>query len=152
MNNIDVTNIYKKINLVNRYQKICEKYNDFDNALEGNHYKKYTEIIEDFGYKPKYFKKESFFRIEEMEKNIVFGLQLTLKNGMVEVMFDTKLNNLWFVPDGRIDFICEEIDSNFDREQYNIPDYPSLEELKIILKEIFKIYEDFKTEIVNTSN
>ena len=34
MNSIDITNIYKKINLVNRYQKICEKYNDFDNALE----------------------------------------------------------------------------------------------------------------------
>jgi len=49
-----------------------------------------------------------------------------------------------YIPDGRLDFLCEDLDSNFDRETYNLPKYTSEEELKIILKEIFNLYEDYK--------
>lgn len=93
MSNINITKVYKEINLVKRYQKICKEHNNFDNAAKGNPYKKHNEIIERLGYKPTYFKGEKFFRIEESDFNIIFGIQLTLKNGMVEIMLDHKLND-----------------------------------------------------------
>ncbi len=148
MNNIDVTEIYKKIDFVERYTKLCQKYNDFDNALEGNNYKEYGEIIEKIGYKAKYFKGERFYRIEQNINSIIFGLQLTLKNGMVEVMLDTFFNEVWCIPDGRIDFMCEEIDTKFNRQECNLLDYTSFSELEEILTDLFSIYEDFKKEFM----
>lgn len=55
MSNINITKVYKEINLVKRYQKICKEHNNFDNAAKGNPYKKHNEIIERLGYKPTYF-------------------------------------------------------------------------------------------------
>jgi len=57
-----------------------------------------------------------------------------------------------YIPDGRLDFLCEDLDSNFDRETYNLPKYISEEELKIILKEIFNLYEDYKQALKGTFN
>lgn len=151
-NNLNITFIYNKINFVQRYQKICEKYNDFENRLRDNKPEIYSNIIKKFGYKASYYKGETFYRIEENVENIIFGIQFTLKHGIVEIMLDTKFKNQWCVPDGRIDFMCKEIDENFDREKYNLPKYKSYEELEEILIGIFSIYEDFKLEFLKEYN
>jgi len=151
MSNISIESVYKRIRFVNRYETICKKHNDFENSLSGNNHGLYSMIISKLGYNAKYYKIESFYRIEEKSDNLVFGLQLGLKNGMVEVMIDMKLNDSWCVPDGRIDFLCEELDSSFDRDRFNIPKYTSEAELEEILKEIFSIYEDVKKEMIKES-
>lgn len=33
---MEIKEIFKKINFVNRYQKICERFNDFDNRMRGS--------------------------------------------------------------------------------------------------------------------
>ena len=147
-NSLDITEIYKKIYFVERYKSICQKYNDFDNRLRGNKPEIYSTMLEKFDYRAKYYRSETFYRIEENIENKVFGIQLTLKNGIVETMLYGKYKNKYFLPGGRIDFMCKEIDENFEREKYNLPDYSTFEALEDILTEIFSIYEDFKVEFL----
>ena len=75
-------------------------------------------------------------------------LGLQLNSGLVEArLFYTK-GEEWLLYN-RFDFICEEIDVDYNREVYNIPKYTSISELEEILKEIFSIYEDVKREVEN---
>ncbi|WP_194525752.1 hypothetical protein [Zobellia roscoffensis] len=46
--------------------------------------------------------------------------------------------------DKRLDFLAEEIDSNYDRETDNLPIFNNEDNLLEILREIFSIYEDLK--------
>lgn len=146
---MDLAIVLKRINFVERYQAICNQYNDFDNRLRGNNIVIYTEIIEKLGYKAKYHKKECFYRIVSMHNNIEFGLQLTLKGGIIEPMLDVKRDNVYLSPDGRFDFIPQRMNVKFDRERNTLPTYTSLEELEEILKGLFSIYKDIKKELAN---
>jgi hypothetical protein len=147
MSNIKITKWYKEIDFVKRYQQICFNYYDFNNSLKGNRKSLYDEVLSDFDYSFKYYKSESFYRMEEQKDESLFILTLTLKDGLVDVMLNIKLNDKWCVPGGRLDFLAAELDRNFDREQYNLPKYDNTEELKDILNQIFEIYEDLKGKI-----
>ncbi|AUS05350.1 hypothetical protein [Pseudotamlana carrageenivorans] len=136
--------VFEKIDFVNKYESICKNHNDYENSMSGNNHELYSNLIKKLGYKAKYYKGETFYRIEEKIDDTTYGFQLTLKNGLVETMIDTKYDKNWCTPDGRLDFLCEDLDSNFDRDTYNLPKYTSEEELEIILKEIFSLYEDYK--------
>jgi len=149
---INVIESYKKINFSNRYKIICENHKDFNNRLRGNKKELYSSIINRLGYTAKYFKSETFYRIEEEIGEFTFIVQLVLKNGLVETMIHLKKNSTYCVPAGRFDFMAEEIDDSYDRKKYNLPDYTSGEELEIILKGIFSIYEDLKKELINAKS
>jgi len=143
---------YMKIDFINRYKSLCVKYNDYDNSLRGNWTEIYSSVFCELGYNVKYFKRETFYRFEEKLKDYRFVLQFVLKEGLVEAMIHPERNNTFCVPDGRFDFVAKEIDDSFDRRKYTLPDYTSKEELKLILKEIFSIYEDLKTELISNSD
>ena len=148
---IDLTPILKKIDFVSRYQKICSDHDDFDNSLRGNQKELYDQVLSKFNYMPKYFSKERFYRIVAEESNYEFGLQLVLKDGLVEPMIDIKKEDSWLSPDGRFDFIPQKMGVEFDRKKYNLPKYTSASELEQILREIFSIYEDIKGEVLKAS-
>ncbi|HEV8511721.1 MAG TPA: hypothetical protein VGQ59_00500 [Cyclobacteriaceae bacterium] len=144
---MDLTDVLNNINFVTRYQKICLDHNDFENRLSGNNRGLYDHVLSTFNYKSKYFPKEHFYRIVIEEGGYEFGLQLVLKDGLVEPMIDIRKDGTYFSPDGRFDFIPQEMGVEFDRKKYNLPKYTSEEELKSILKELFLIFEDIKSEL-----
>jgi hypothetical protein len=150
MNKMDFTQILKNINFVSRYQKLCYEHNDFDNSLRGNKKELYDQVLSKFDYKPKYFSKECFYRIVTEDNGYEFGLQLVLKDGLVEPMINIKKGNFWLSPDGRFDFIPQKMGEEFDRKKYNLPKYTSEAELESVLKEIFSIYEDIKKEVIKS--
>jgi len=150
MNNMDLTSILKNIDFVSRYQKVCNEHNDIDNSLRGNKKELYNQVLSKFDYQPKYFSKEHFYRIVTEENGYEFGLQLVLKDGLVEPMIDIKKGDSWLSPDGRFDFIPQKMGVEFDRKKFNLPKYASEAELEEILKDIFSIYEDIKKEVMES--
>ncbi len=144
----DLAPIFKGIGFVSRYKKLCSDYNDFDNSLRGNKKELYDQVLSKFDYEYKYFPKENFYRIVTRYNNYEFGLQLVLKDGLVEPMIDIKKGNSWLSPDGRFDFIPQKMEIEFDRKKYNLPKYTSETELVSILEEIFSLYEDIKKESI----
>ena len=148
---MDLSPVLNKIKFIQRYQAICAKHNDFDNSMSGNQKEQYDQILNQLGYKAKYFKKETFYRIVSKSGEYEFSLQLVLKDGIVEPMLNIKKGENYFSPYGRFDFMPQKMNVEFDRKLYNLPKYTSIEELKEILKEVFSIYEDIKKELENQS-
>jgi len=150
MNNMNLTPILKNINFVARYQKVCNDHNDFGNSLKGNKKELYDQVLSKFDYKFEYFFKENFYRVVTEDSGCQFGLQIVLKDGLVEPMVDIKKEGIWLSPDGRFDFIPQKMGVEFDRKKYNLPKYTSEAELESILKDIFSIYEDIKKEVIRS--
>ncbi len=149
---ISIVAEYMKIDFVNRYKNLCIKYNDYNNSLRGNQTEIYSSVFCELGYNVKYFKRETFYKFEEKLEDYRFVLQFVLKDGLVEAMIYPEINNTFCVPDGRFDFVAKEIDNSFERRKYTLPNYSNKEELELILKEIFSIYEDLKTELIGTKS
>lgn len=150
---MELRTILEKINFVHRYQNICKKYNDFDNGMRGNQRKMYDTVIKKFDYSIKYYNKEKFYRLEhKLSENLMLGIQLSLKDGLVESMLDVYESNDFLTPDGRFDFIAEELNENYNRDKYNLPSFTSEKELEEILKEMFSIFEDLKDELSKQEN
>lgn len=93
--------------------------------------------MSEYDYKIKYFKKETFYKIEENIDGISFIIQLVLKDGIIEPMLYIKIDDKYLEPDHRFDSICEKLDNSFSRKDFPIPKYTSEEELKEILDDIF---------------
>ncbi|MEE9379015.1 MAG: hypothetical protein V3V33_13365 [Candidatus Lokiarchaeia archaeon] len=142
--------LFKKINFVDRYQKIYEKYNDFDNRLSTSNKKMYLEKIKIFDRSVIYHSKDKMFQVNFKYKSYSLNLGLSLHHGIVEARLFYIKDEEWLIYN-RFDFICEKLLNGF-REKYNIPKYRSEEELEDILKEIFSIYEDLKKEFIKQYN
>ena len=145
----DIASVYNKISFVSRYQAICESHDNLKESFDGNSPEKFAKILVDLGYKAKYYKSESFFKIVEKIENFETVVQLVLKNGLVEVRFYALKGENYGTPAGRLDFLALKLDSNFDRKKYNLPKYKDENELLIILKKVFDLYEDFKLSLSN---
>lgn len=150
MNNIDLTPVLEKINFIDRYKKICEDHNDFENRMRTVDLNMVENVLDHFGYEYTYFSKEKFYRIVEERGNYCFILQLIFKDGIVESLLNIKFGDRYYFPNGRFDFIPKKMLKEFDRKKYNLPKYSAVEEFKLILKDIFSIYEDIKRILVET--
>lgn len=135
------------INYISRYKELCKEFNDLENAFRGNNTDLYDRLISKNGYNFKYFKSERFYRINEKFGDYKFNFQLTLHGGLVEAMIDVQRQGEYLTPYGRFDFIPEMMGDEFDRKLFNLPKYTSESDLKMILTELFSIYEDLKLEI-----
>ncbi|MCL6296565.1 hypothetical protein [Jejuia spongiicola] len=141
--------IFENIDFVNRYQSICEKYNDFDNRMRDSTKQIQKEVLDSFNYKYKYVSNGSFYQIKEENNEISFSLHMVIKGGVIETLFFLDVDGKTIEPQGRIDFFPEDLGIPFERLKCGaLPKYGSEEELKEILKEIFSIYEDLKKEFV----
>lgn len=150
MNNLDVVQIYNKINFIDRFKNLSLSHNNFKERLEGNKKEVYDEILTKYHYNIKYSKKENFYKIEENFGYIIFTIQLVLKGGVIEPMLYVKIGDKYIEPDHRFDSICEKLDSTFSRRDFPIPTYKDEKELEEILEEIFSIYEDLKREVLKS--
>lgn len=138
-----------KIDFVKRAKKLTE--NHFTNSY--NTFKDYEneeviKILDELGYKAKYNRKESFFKIIEKKSPYKFYFHISLKYGTVEL--------IWYV-DKEDEFYGGSVWSMMKRilegndEMLMQPEFHNYEELKEILKEAFLMYEDFKKELCSIS-
>lgn len=148
MSELDLTPILISIEFVERYKKLCEKYNDFDNRLRGKNRELSDRLLSASSYDFKYFKKENFYRISIKEKDHEIFIELVLKDGIVEPLLIVKKAGKSYIPKGRFDFIPQKMGIDFDRKKYNLPKYCSESDLENILKEVLAIFEDIKNEVL----
>lgn len=150
MNNEKLKACFRQIDFTSRYQRLCGDHNNIEDSMSGNHPERFVEIVnsieEDFVYN----KKESFFRKEYKTDVLVFGVQLSLRNGLVECSFDFLTKNGYIGPDGRLDFIPQSLGEDFDRMNYNLPKYRNFEELKKIVEVLIEIVSDLNSSLNKT--
>jgi len=138
--------IFKKTDFVNRYQKICADHRDFENGLRGNNSKMYLKMLRLIDDSVIYHAKDRMFQIDFKYQQIALNLGLKLHNGLVDARLFYIDNNEWLI-NNRFDFIAEKLKEGF-RNNFTIPSYTSEDELEIVLKELFIIYEDLKAEVI----
>lgn len=138
--------VFKNVNFVNRYQNICEEYNDFENGLRGNKKKMYLEVLKKIDDTVFYHPKDKMFQVDFKYKKYSLNLGLSIHDGIVEARIFYLEDEEWLIYN-RFDFIAEQLKEGF-RSQFTNPKYTSKEELEIILKDIFGIYEDCKVALV----
>ncbi|WP_417873741.1 hypothetical protein [Xanthomarina gelatinilytica] len=149
---MDLKKVLEKIDFVNRYKKICQEHNDFDNSMSENNKNLTSRVLGSFKYNYKYFSNGSFYQIKEQENNITFQLHLVLKRGIVETLLFIMVEEKTIEPQGRIDFFPEDVGITYDRMKYGLPKYCSEVELREILADLFSIYEDLKTEVIKQNS
>jgi len=138
--------VFRKIDFVNRYKRICEDHNNFENSMSGNQRKVYAEILEGIDKSTIYLSKDKSFKSIFSFGEFKLELVLTLHSGHVQAHLNYLKNDDWLMYN-RFDGYAEELQPGF-REKYTIPKYTSETELEQILKEIFSIYEDIKKEVI----
>lgn len=142
--------IYEKVNFYKRCENLSNTYRH-DERLENYSNEEVLKIISDFGYSPKYFKKENFFKVEEKVSNRIFYFHVSFKYGLVEVIFGVMDENKKHLEGGTVSTICKliEMSKGIDTEGYmKHPGFRDYSELRDILKLEFGIFNDFKNEVV----
>lgn len=147
MSNRTLLEVFKDIDYVNRYQEICNKYNDNANRMEEDVIEYCGEIFAKVGYKPEYSEITRRYWVSATCNGYEVGLQISLNDGMVEPMLSIKRFDISLSPNGSFELIAEEIDQAPDKPKYTLPVYTSVSELEIILLQIFLIVEDLKLQL-----
>lgn len=143
--NNELVPLLGNINFSDRFNKISENYNDFENRLIDDNFESIQNIILSFGYKFKIDKSGGFFKL--IEKISVFKIQFNIiaQRGIVEFIWGVEKGNERLKMGGSI---CGAIEFLTEQDFTAKPMYCTYDELKSILGEALGIYEDFKTELL----
>ena len=126
---MNLESVLKEIDFVIRYKKVCEYHDDFENSMRGNHKKEVLQILEKYDSDIQYIAKERVFKtVFNSSNGYQLELILTVRDGLVEAHLNFLKGQDW-LSFNRLDGHAENVDSNFDREKFNIPKYCSLEEI-----------------------
>lgn len=143
--------LLKKIRFDVRYKELSKK-NQFEITFENYSNDEVIKIINNLGYKSKYFKSGNFFKIEENIDNILFYLNISLKYGLTEfIIGGTEVTTKEFIYGGTFGNIFKNINYFMNKEDdqtVNKPSFRNYDDLELILKEVLSIYEDFKLELL----
>lgn len=145
---MEFKSIFNKVNFAERYRVLCDTYQDFDNRLRGTHNSIYKSVLGKLTQQNKYYSNGNFYQIISTIDRYEFRLNLVLKDGFVEALLYILIDNNPIIPQGRFDFLSEDLNIPFERKRFNLPIYGTEKELENILKEILLIQEDLKREIL----
>lgn len=148
MNN-NLSEVFQNANLLNRYKEICEIFNDFPNRMKDVSMKDIISIFNEIGLGD-FNKTGGFFSLVCSFSNIESVLNITTKGGLVEPFLYIKIDGITQTPNGRLDFISEELDGSFDRTKYNLAKYTSLQELKVIMISLLSIYWNVNYKLIKS--
>ncbi|ALU75818.1 hypothetical protein [Tenacibaculum finnmarkense] len=145
-NNIDIIDIFRKINLSKRYIDLCNKFSDFENSKSPRKVEVLT-ILNKKDLELKYSKQERAFYEEFIIDNKVFRFMLNYTNGMIGGLFI--LSETEITLKSEITEIIEDLGVDFfEKAEYRYPMSTSQEDLEEILNELLNIYKDFKKEFI----
>ncbi|WP_242241006.1 hypothetical protein [Bacillus cereus group sp. BfR-BA-01309] len=144
---LEIKEVLEKIDFVERYKSLSEKFPDRTNTFENYENEKVIVVFESLGYKARFMKKENFFIVGEVKNKdfYTFRFNISLKYGLVEFIWSARYNgevrvgNSW-------DIFVKVLSNGSDR----LPAvcFHSYDELKEIMKIAFEMYEDFKRELI----
>lgn len=140
--------VLKRIQLYERYKKLCAEYSTKD-YLETQDKKKVLTILKELGYSSKYVTGERFFQIKEVKSEFEFYFHLSLRYGVTDIIFGgTYLESDYYLG-GPVHHLWKVLHSerggDYD-ETLVKPAFSNYNELREILNKAFKLYEDFKIE------
>ncbi|EJS45719.1 hypothetical protein ICG_05954 [Bacillus cereus BAG1X1-3] len=144
---LEIKEVLEKIDFVERYKALAEKFSNRDNLFSNYENKKAIEVFESLGYKARYMKKEDFFIVGEVKNKAIytFRFNISLKYGVVELIWEACHNGE--VRAGEPWDIFIRLLSN-DTEKVPVIYFHSYDELNDIMKIAFEMYEDFKQELI----
>lgn len=143
---VNLKKVLVKINFIERYQKLSNSF-QFESPFFSNYEnERVNELIKNFGHNAKHIKNENFFKIVDKELDFQFQFNISIKNGVVELIWDVLKNKNRLQLGGPWGMITKLIQDDYNR--IKLPVFRSYEDLEAILKEAFNIYEDFKAELL----
>lgn len=147
---IDTRRALEQINFSKRYEQISNKHLfDFEESFERYSNEEVIKIIKELGYTVSFNKKEKFLNITEEKNNITFKFNISIQYGICELIWAVFKNKSYY--DGYIwGGMNAELDNSSERIRE--PVFRNYEDLKNILIEAFKIYEDFKAAFEEVQN
>ncbi|HDR6287119.1 TPA: hypothetical protein QCU33_003130 [Bacillus cereus] len=144
---LEIKEVLEKINFVERYKALSEKFSNSENTFENYENEKVFEVFETLGYKARYNKKADFFIVGEVKNkdSYAFRFNISLKYGVAELIWEAWHNDEVRVGDPWDVFI--RLLSN-DMGKVPMLYFHSYDELKEIMKIAFEMYQDFKRELI----
>ncbi|EEK60022.1 MULTISPECIES: hypothetical protein [Bacillus] len=144
---LEIKEVLEKINFVERYKALSERFSNSENTFENYENEKVFEVFETLGYKARYNKKAGFFIVGEVKNkdSYAFRFNISLKYGVAELIWEAWHNDEVRVGDPWDVFI--RLLSN-DMGKVPVLYFHSYDELKEIMKIAFEMYEDFKRELI----
>ncbi|MEY8747006.1 hypothetical protein [Paenibacillus tundrae] len=146
----EVRTSLKKIDFINRYRELYMKYTfgsderfkTYDNNLV-------ITTFKDLGLNVNFDKKENFFKFVEEFSTYKFQVNISLKVGHAEIIWVVWKNGE--LQTGVPWILLKSLMGNTD-QNIKYPIFRNYEDLKMILKESFLMYEDFKRELLSIYN
>jgi hypothetical protein len=139
--------IFNNIDFANQYMQISKQFHyEISQGFAGYNIGEVISISKSIGYSMKYIKSEIFFKYSTKINDLKFQFNISLKHGAVELiwaLWDSK--ELLKDFSGSWDVICERLGF---KEPIRLPIFRDYSDLKNILISCFRIYEDFKTELL----
>ncbi|ASZ68375.1 hypothetical protein [Bacillus cereus] len=144
---LEIKEVLEKINFVERYKALSEKFSNSETTFENYENEKVFEVFETLGYKARYNKKADFFIVGEVKNkdSYAFRFNISLKYGVAELIWEAWHNDEVRVGDPWDVFI--RLLSN-DMGKVPVLYFHSYDEIKEIMKIAFEMYEDFKRELI----
>jgi hypothetical protein len=133
------------IDFSNRFKKISENFNDFENRLAIDDFDNIEKVVLSYGYKFKLNKKENFFKLFEKINDYKIQFNIVIQRGIVEFIWGVEKGKERLKMGGSV---CGAIESLTQQNFTAKPVFRNYEDLEAILKEAFSIYEDFKAELI----
>ncbi|WP_051506964.1 hypothetical protein [Saccharibacillus sacchari] len=142
----EVKKSLEKIDFISRYKKLymkysfssAERFKSYDNSLV-------MDLFGELGYKVSFNKKENFFKFIEQKHSYKFQVNISLKAGHTEIIWALWRNEALQIG---IPWILLKTLMGDSDQNIKYPIFRNYEDLKMILKESFLMYEDFKEEIL----
>ena len=129
----------EKSQFMERYKALYLKYSNRENLLEKYDPKIVKTLIENMGYKVRFYKSETFFRVHVLKEPFKVYYNLSLKYGLVETILAIYDRNGEYQGGGPVAWLKRNEEGGaYTRD----PGFKNYDELEDILRCIFKMIED----------
>ncbi len=149
-----ILNKYIAIDLFTRYKDLSDRYNSKE-VLEELDKDLILEYLKELNCRFSFSSKEGFYGLSEQDGDYDFKFNVSLKYGMVEPVIWGKNVCSQEQYGGALIRVTKLIQKSMDVENVErimYPRYKSVEDLKQIIKELYVLYQDFKTVVQEKSH
>lgn len=129
----------EKSQLMEKNRALYLKYSDRENLLEKYDPKIVKTLIENMGYKVKFYKSETFFRVHVLKEPFEVTYNISLKYGLVESILELYDKNGEYQGGGPVVWLKRNEKGGAYTKK---PGFKNYDELKDILSCIFQMIED----------
>ncbi len=145
-----ILNKYSSIDLLARYKDLSERYSSKE-VLEELDKEKILEDLKEVNCRFSFNAKEGFFGLSEQQGDYNFKFNVSLKYGMVEPIIWGKNICTEEQYGGALIRVTKLIQISMGVEKVErimYPRYKTIDDLRQILKDLYSLYQDFKSIIL----